>query len=181
MCISATILAAASFVTTAAGTATSVMANNAQNSAMQQQLALQREQLNAEREQQLMQTRQAELQRLKDFQRQRASGFAALATMGLGDHMSFLQGIDPAEREALRMDLSNIRLGYLTGANRIADEIRVNRLSSQVSSYNKTMGNIGAGINLIGAGINSASFVKNYQTAKSLKNTKVYVEKTDGP
>jgi hypothetical protein len=167
MCISATVLAIASVVTSAAGAAVSIASANAQASAQQQQLQLQQEQLKAERENQLMQTQQAEIARLKEFNKQRASNLASLASMGLGMSMSYLQGTEKAEEQALRMDLSNLRLGYLTGSNRIADEIRVNRLSSQVVNFNKNAAIVGAGLSVVQSGINAANYVKTYNTPKS--------------
>lgn len=164
MCISATVLAVASVVTAAAGTAVSISAANAQASAQQQQLKLQQEQLRQERENQLMQTQQAEIARLREFNKQRASNLASLASMGLGMSMSYLQGTEAAEEQALRLDLSNLRLGYLTGSNRIADEIRVNKLSSQVVNYNKNAAIIGAGLNFVQSGINAANYYNNYNT-----------------
>jgi hypothetical protein len=150
MCVTATVLAAASLVAASAGTAVSISAAQANKRAQQTMLDEQQKQLREEREIARLQAQEAEVERLNDFRRQRASNAAALAASGVRENISFLQGIMPAEERALRLDIGNIRMGDITGANRIASQIRVNRFSRDVAGFNAQAQSIGAVTSLIG-------------------------------
>jgi hypothetical protein len=79
MCISATVLAVASLVTTAAGTAVSISAASANAAAQQDMLDLQRKQMREQMEVQALQAQEAATSRMEDFRRQRAANLAAMA------------------------------------------------------------------------------------------------------
>ena len=150
MCVTATVLAAASLVAASAGTAVSISAAQANKRAQQTMLDEQRKQLNEEREIARLQAQEAEVERLNDFRRQRASNAAALAASGVRENISFLQGVMPAEERALRLDVANIRMGDIAGQNRIASQIRVNRFSRDVAGFNAQAQSIGAIASLVG-------------------------------
>lgn len=150
MCVTATVLAAASLVAASAGTAVSVSAAQANKRAQQTMLDEQRKQLNEEREIARLQAQEAEVERLNEFRRQRASNAAALAASGVRENISFLQGVMPAEERALRLDVANIRMGDIAGQNRIASQIRVNRFSRDVAGFNAQAQSIGAIASLVG-------------------------------
>lgn len=144
MCISAAIIAGASLAASAVGTAASISSAKANAKMQKYQLEEQRKQLNEEREVARLQAMEAENARLEEFRRQRAANIAAIAASGVGENRSFLQGIAPAEDKALRLDLRNIRMGNLMMQNRLATQIRVNRLSQSVASVNARNQIIGA-------------------------------------
>lgn len=167
MCISATVLAAASLATAAVGTAMTISSANAQASAEQERLKLERQQQMQQMEMERIQAMEAEAQRQEDFRRQRAANMAALASMGVGQSMSFDQGIAEAEERALRLDLSNIRLGLLGAENRLVDNIRINKLNSAIVSTNRKAAVLGAGIGFANSAINTASYYQTYKTPGS--------------
>ncbi|MCE2842498.1 MAG: hypothetical protein LW689_06935 [Novosphingobium sp.] len=167
MCISATVLAIASLATAAAGTVVSISAASANARAQQDMLDLQRKQMLEQRQMEALQAQEAAVQRAEDYRRQRAANLAALAASGVGENMSFLQGIAPAEEKALRTDLANIRLGFLGGQNRMADEIRVNRLNRDIVGMNKTASIAGSLINFAGSAAQIGNFYQTYNTPKA--------------
>ena len=150
MCVTATVLAAAALVSSAAGTAVSI--SSAKNNARMQKFAIdqQNKQIQEEREIAKLQAQEAEVARLDEFRRQRAANLSAIAASGVGQNISFLEGIAPAEERALRTDLRNIRMGNLTQSNRLADQIRVNQLSRQVVGINARNQAIGAVAGFVG-------------------------------
>lgn len=153
MCVTALVLASASMI---AGTATSISTAKANKRMQQYTLDVQRKQMNEEREIAKLQAQEAEAARLDEYRRTRAANEAAIAASGIGQNISFLQGIEPASERALKLDLRNIRMGDIMQRNRIADQIKVNQMSRQVASINarnQTIGAIAEGVSgLVGAG-----------------------------
>lgn len=160
MCVTALVLASASMI---AGTATSISTAKANKRMQQYTLDVQRKQMNEEREIAKLQAQEAEAARLDEYRRTRAANEAAIAASGIGQNISFLQGIEPASERALKLDLRNIRMGDIMQRNRIADQIKVNQMSRQVASINARNQAIGAVAEGIG-GIAGA-----YQTYQQTK------------
>lgn len=150
MCVTATILAASALVSSAVGTAASISSAKANARMQKYTIDEQNKQLKEEREIAKLQAQEAEAARLEEFRRQRAANLSAIAASGVGQNISFLEGIAPAEEKALRTDLSNIRMGNLTQTNRLADQIRVNQLSRQVAGINARNQIIGAAAGFVG-------------------------------
>jgi hypothetical protein len=69
----------------------------------------------------------------------------------------------PAEERALRLDIGAIRMGDITGQNRIASQIRVNRFSRDVAGFNARAQTIGAVASLVGT---AASVGSSYNQTK---------------
>ncbi len=164
MCISATVLAAASLATAAVGTAIQIDATNAQTDAQNAMARLQQQQMESQAQAQRLQALEAEAARLEDFRRQRAANLAALASMGLSENRSFLDGIEPSNERALQFDLRNLRLGMLGQESRLADEIRVNRAGVSMNNANRSASNFGSMISLAGSAIGAAQFNSMYGT-----------------
>jgi hypothetical protein len=162
MCVTAIVLAAASLAVAAGGTAMSIKSASDNNAAQQSMLQMQRQQAMEDLQNKRLQAQQAEVARLGDYRQQRAANLVAIAGSGVGENISFLQGIAPADDHALALDLRNIRMGMLGEENRVAADIRVNRLNSSVSNYNKNMAIGKSVISLAGAAVNSYSFASNY-------------------
>lgn len=160
MCVTALVLASASMI---AGTATSISTAKANKKMQQYTLDVQRKQLNEEREIAKLQAQEAEAARLDEYRRTRAANQAAIAASGIGQNISFLQGIEPASEKALKLDLRNIRMGDIMQRNRIADQIKVNQMSRQVASINARNASIGA----VAEGITGiASAVQTYDASR---------------
>ena len=159
MCISATVIAAAAVGVAAAGTVATIDNANYQAKMTEFQLQEQMEQQRKMRDMERLRATEAEMARLQEFQRMREANLAALAAQGTGQQMSYFQGIEKAEEQALRVDLTNIRMGLLGVENRIASDIRVNRIESAVNKSNAKSAKLMAGINFVK---DAASTVKYY-------------------
>lgn len=163
MCVSAAVLAAAALVAAGTSTVVSIASAEGNKRAQQSMLDEQQKQLKEEREIARLQAQEAEIQRFNEFRRQRATNAASLAASGVRENISFLQGIMPAEERALRLDIGSIRMGDIMGQNRIASQIRVNRLSRDVAGFNASMQKVGAVASFVGT---AASIGKEYQKTK---------------
>jgi hypothetical protein len=164
MCISLAAAAiATSLITAAAGTALTIDSTIKQAGYAEIQLAEQQKQLRAQRDAQRLQGLEAEQLRLEQFRRAREANLASLAADGTGQNMSFFQGIAKAEQQALRKDLRNIRIATLGGENRLASEIRVNRLESSANKASRNASILGSGINFLG---NVASAYGSYEATR---------------
>lgn len=164
MCISAAVIAGASLAVSAVGTVASIDNANYQAKMQQFQLEEQQSQLRQQMEMQRLQGMEAEAARLEEFRRQRAANMAVLAGDGMGQNMSFLQGIDKAEQRALRYDLANIRIGDLQGRNRLSSDIRVNRIAGQVNRANRSAALTGALIDFAGSAVKAGNYYGNNRT-----------------
>lgn len=150
MCVTAAVLAGAALVSSAAGTVASISSAKANKRMQQYTLDMQKKQMNEEREIAKLQAQEAEAARLDEYRRTRAANEAAIAASGIGQNISFLQGIEPASERALKLDLRNIRMGDIMQRNRIADQIKVNQMSRQVASINARNQVIGAVAGFVG-------------------------------
>ena len=164
MCATAVILASAALVSSAVGTAATISSASANKKMARYQADLEKKQLDQEAQIAAAQAAEQEVARLDEFNRTRAANLAAIAASGVGQNISFLQGTAAAEEDALGLDIRNLRLGLLSGQNRIADQIKVNRLSRQVAGINATNQTIGAVSGLIGSAANAYNFATNYKT-----------------
>lgn len=164
MCISAAVLAGAALAASAVGTAATISSAKANQRMQEYQLDAQKKQMQEEREIASLQAQEAELARLDEFRRQRAANLAAVAASGVGQNISFLEGIAPAEERALKLDIRNLRMGDLATGNRIAEQIRVNRMSRQVAGINARNQVIGAITGFIG---DAASTGREYKKSKT--------------
>lgn len=172
MCISAGVIAAASLVTAAVGTVASIDNANYQSKMMEFQLLEQREQMGQQRDMERLRAMEAEQARLEEFSRMREANLAALAVKGTGQNMSYFQGIEKAEQQALRIDLSNIRVGLLGTENRIASEIRVNRLESSVNKSNAKSAKLAAGINFVNSALQTGQYYNDYNRPQANDGSK---------
>lgn len=163
MCVSAAVMAAASLATAAVGTAASIDNANYQNGMAQLQLEEQRRQLRMEREGAELMALEAQLERLDEFERTRATNMALMAASGVTNN-SFLQGAAQDEEDRLRYDLSNIRLGELGQFNRLANETRATQFSSQISRANRNSAVIGSLLNFASSAIGTASTYESLRT-----------------
>lgn len=164
MCVSAAIIAGVSLAATVAGTVASIDNANYQAKMAEFQLEEQRKALRSEREGVALQAMEAQIARIRDFEAQRAANLAALAGSGVGQNMSYLQGVEKAEERALRFDLTNIRLGLAGENSRVAAQIRGTAYASKINSANRKSAIIGSLINGVGQAASIASAYNNVKT-----------------
>lgn len=130
MCFGPELLLASTLIS-AGGTA--LAAVNATNAAQSEaewqkyQLDIQNKQLETDRKMQEVNAAQVEAKRRDEAKRLRASNEAFIAASGVGQNISFLEGIDPAANRALKSDIASLRLNTAAETNRIADQIMVNK------------------------------------------------------
>jgi hypothetical protein len=164
MCVT---LLVASLVVAAGSTAMQIDSANYQAGMTKLQLNEQQEQMRKEQENVRLQAQEAEIARLEEYRQLREANLAGLAASGVGQNMSFTQGMEVASERALRRDLANIRLGKLGGENRIAQQIRVNRTQLAISQANKKSAIIGAGLNFVGSAIQAGNIYSSTAVPKS--------------
>jgi len=134
MCFGPELLLASTLIS-AGGTALSAV--NASNAAKSEadwqkyQLDIQNKQLETDRKMQEVNAAQVEAKRREEAKRLRASNEAFIAASGVGQNISFLEGIDPAANRALKSDIASLRLNTAAETNRIADQIMVNKAQAQ--------------------------------------------------
>lgn len=149
MCVTAVVVAAAA---TVGSTAVSIGATKANAAQQRMALDMERKALQDQREVSRIQAAEGEAQRVAEFERNRASNLAAIAASGTRSE-SFLQGIEAADKQALALDLANIRSGFLTQDIASMRGIRVNRMTRQavnISSGLQQAGAIFSGISQLG-------------------------------
>lgn len=171
MCISATVLAAASVGIAAAGTIATIDNANYQAKMTEFQLEEQRDAIRSQREAMRLQGMEAELGRIREFEEMRARNLAALASSGVGQNNSYLQGIEKAEERALRFDLTNIRLGMAGEDNRLMNQIRSSRYASTINRANRDSAVVGSLFNFASQAVGAGSTYMNYRTPQAPSGT----------
>ena len=149
MCVSALIIAGVSLAASAAATVATIDSNNYQAGMLKLQMDEQKSQLREQQKFEQLRAQEAELARLENYQGLREANLLAVAGSGVGQNLSFLGGVTQADEKALRMDLSNIRLGQLGEQNRIANQIRVNDIDVRMAKSNAKSANLAAGIGFV--------------------------------
>jgi len=140
MCVTALV---ASTLISAAGQAVqasqSAAAASAEADYRNYQLDVQNKQLEEDRKLAELQALEAENQRRDRAREVRAANEAFIGGSGVGESRSFLQGAAAAGEEALRKDITNIRLQGSVTTGRITDQIGVNRVESQFARERASM------------------------------------------
>lgn len=164
MCISAAIIAGVSLAASAVGTIASIDNNNYQAGMLQLQMEEQKKQLRDQQKFEQLKAQEAELARLENYRELREANLSAIAGSGVGQNLSFLSGVTESDEKALRMDLSNIRLGMLGEQNRIANQIRVNDIDVRMAKSNAKSANLAAGIGFVKDAAKAAQYYGEYKT-----------------
>jgi len=118
------------------------------------QIEIQNRQLEEDKKQAEIQALQQENARQDASRRARATNEAFIASSGIGENISFLQGAEVVADQNLRRDIASMRLNAAIGQNRIADQIMVNKVEGQFATARAGMTSQGA---YIGAITNTAS------------------------
>ena len=140
MCVS--LLVASTLITAAGSFATAAMSSSAaQTEAFyrDQQLRIQNQQLMQDMQMAEIQGMQQENVRMDQARKLQAANEAFLASSGVGQSMSFMQGTAQENDIALRKDVANLRLQSITAQSRIADQIVVNNLEQQFVKQKASM------------------------------------------
>lgn len=164
MCEPFTLLAAASTAVSAVGgIAQAGMASAAAESEAafrNYQIEIQNRQLEEDKRQAEIQALQQENARQEAARRARAANEAFIASSGVGDNISFLQGAEVVADQNLRRDVASMRLNAAIGQNRIADQIMVNKAEGQFATVKAGMTSqaawTGAITNTVGSALSNA-------------------------
>jgi len=134
------------------------------------QIEIQNRQLEEDRKQAEIQALQQENARQEASRRARASNEAFIASSGIGENISFLQGAEVAAEKNLRTDVASLRLNAAIGQNRIADQITVNKAEGQFATAKAGMTSqaawTGAITNTVGSALSNAYKGYYYNTRK---------------
>jgi len=132
------------------------------------QIEIQNRQLEQDKKQAEIQGLQQENARQDASRRARAANEAFIASSGIGENISFLQGAETVADENLRRDIASMRLNTIIGQNRIADQIMVNKAEGQFATAKAGMVSQGAWTgaitNTIGSALSNAYKGYYYQT-----------------
>lgn len=163
MCVTA-IIAGVSLLSSAVGTVSSIQSANANAANARYQADLETKQLNEQRRTAEIQALEQENERAAEFRRQKSANFAALGASGLGEHISFFQGMEPASQEAYLKDVRNVRLNLVQRKASIADQIEVAGYGAKVAKSNAGAAKLGAVTGFLTDAAGAANF---YQTNKT--------------
>lgn len=145
MCIS---LTTALIGVAVAGSAGSLAMGLTQADAMKDQATyeqrLREKQLAEEREMARLEAAQNQNALQRGFARQRSAALAAIGASGVGDHISFFQGLDQENKTRFLQDVRSNRLNLTQKEARISDEFEVAGYRGQVGRFNARMSAIGS-------------------------------------
>lgn len=165
MCVTA-ILAGAALVASAVGTYASIKSSNAQADQTKYLEQIKRKQLSEQAEMNRLEAGRAELERSNQYAQERSSALAAIGASGLGDHISFFQGLDPANLDAFHDEVRAVRLNLTHQESQIRDGISVSGYASKMAGFNSKMSNIGSLANFAGDVVSTFQFYNTYKTPK---------------
>lgn len=163
MCITLA-LAAASVAIGAVGAISGIGAANANKKAQIQQLQLQSRQLQQQATMELIAANNEETAKSTAFEADRSASLAAIGASGVGENISFFQGLDPANKEVFRRDVSNLRLNLGAKQSSISDQIGVNDVGIKIAKIQATASKVGAVTDFMQTAMSAASFFGKYKT-----------------
>ncbi len=170
MCDPFTLLAASTAVSAVGGIAQAGMASAAAESEAafrNYQIEIQNRQLEEDKKQAEIQALQQENARQEAARRARATNEAFIASSGVGENISFLQGAEVVADQNLRRDVASMRLNAAIGQSRIADQIMVNKAEGQFATVKAGMASQAAWTSAVTGTIGSAlSNAYRYKTGR---------------
>lgn len=145
MCISlATAALIAAVGTSTASLGMGLMQADAAKDQANYEQRLREKQLNEEREMARLEAAQNQNALERGFQRQRSAALAAIGASGVGDHISFYQGLDAENKTRFLQDVRSNRLNLVQKEARTSDEIQLAGYKGSVGRFNANMSAIGA-------------------------------------
>lgn len=166
MCVTA-IIAGASLLMSAVGTYSSMQAANAQADQARAVELFKRKQLSEQATMESLDAGSRELSRMEGYERQRSASLAAIGASGLGDHISFFQGIEPSNKDKLNDDIRAIRLNLVHTESQLADGITVSEYTSSLAGFNAQQSKIGAMAGFAGDVMGAYSFYNTNSVGRS--------------
>lgn len=163
MCVTA-VLAAVAVVAAAAGTATSISAANNNSASAEYTRLVQNKQAKEARDTAEIQALQQENARTSEYEKTRSSAIAAIGASGLGEQISYFQGIEPDSRNAYLRDVRSVRLNLTQQQSGIADQIQVNDVAASTAKANASASKVGAVAGFVQTAMSAANF---YNTNKT--------------
>lgn len=163
MCITMA-LAAASVAIGGVGAISGIGAANANKKAQIQQLKLQNRQLREQAAMEGIASANEEFAKALDFEAGRSASLAAIGASGVGENISFFQGLDPANKAAFSRDVANLRLNLTAKEGSISDQIGVNDVGMKVAKINANASKVGAVTDFMQTAMSAASFYSQYRT-----------------
>ena len=163
MCVTAAI-AAVSVAASAMGLFSSIQSANAAKDRGRYLAQVEAKQAQESYDNAKLQALQQEVGRTEQFNRERSSALAAIGSSGQAQHLSFAQGIDPANQENLDRDIRSIRLNLIGEGARYRDERRTAGYNYQMAGFNAKMQKIGAVGGFIKDTIGAASYYQRNST-----------------
>lgn len=162
MCISAAIVAGVAIASSAVQYVSTTQTINANMSMAKYEGQLRDKELTDRANVERLAALEAENIRRDDYARGRSAAFAVMGASGIGENISFFQGIDPESNAAFLRDVRNIRLG-------LVQQQSVERDQRQANAYGVRIAKANAGAQRIGA---VASLGADVAKAASYYNTK---------
>jgi hypothetical protein len=135
MIVGAAISAASSIYGAAASSAAAQTESNFKN----YQLEMQNRQLKDEQDMVRLKAQQTENERMEQSRRLRAVNEASIAASGVGENLSYLQGVEDYNDRTARQDIATLRLNSADQVSRIADQIQVNKVEGQFATAKSKM------------------------------------------
>lgn len=165
MCVTA-VLAAVAVVAAAGGMMAKIQQANGMKANASYQRDVQNKQAQEARDTARIQALEQENARTSEFERARSSAMAAIGASGLGDHISFFQGIDNEAQSAYLRDVRNVRLNLVQQQSTIADQVQVNNFSARIAKSNAGAMKLGAVAEFAQSAMSAASFYKSNASPK---------------
>lgn len=160
MCVTA-IIAGVALVASAVGTYSSIQSANAQAEQERYVQRMQRKQLSEQAEMNRLAAGQREIARGNQYAAERSTALAAIGASGLGDHISFFQGLDPSNADQFSDEIRAIRLNMTAENSQLADSIQVSEYASKMAGFNAKQTKIGAVASFVGDAMETAMFYRN--------------------
>lgn len=159
MCVTAA-LAAVAVVSSAVGVYSSIQSANAAKDRGRYMAQLEAKQAQERYDNAKLQALEQETQRTQQFNRERSSAMAAIGASGVANHISFAQGIDPSNQDALDRDIRAVRLNLIGEGARYRDERATAGYKYQMAGYNAKIAKLSAVGQFVGDLASAGSYYK---------------------
>lgn len=144
MCFTATLAGSMLLGSAASSLVSSLVSSKAEYRETKYVERLKQKQLSEQAEVTRLAAAQQELSRGRQYMSERSSALAAIGASGLGDHISFFQGLEPSNRDQFNDEVRAIRLNLTHEESQIADSIQVSEFTSKMAKFNMRMSQVGA-------------------------------------
>lgn len=144
MCATALVLAAVATVASGAGTYASIQSANGQKASALYERDIRNKQMDEARRTAEIQALDQENARTSEFNRLRSSALASIGASGLGEHLSFFDGIDEEAKTNYLRDVRSTRLNLNQQKSTIADQVNVADFGYRIAKHNSGLSKLGA-------------------------------------